>query len=233
MIPMSYKKDPYHIAGVSIDALNASRADLNLAEDAVRLGSRKYGEFINPKLFEEAYNARRQMTVDPAVALMQATYGATDQMESKVGRMLGSAQTRGRGIMGALSKSKKPLLVAGAVAAGVMLMSPSISGSIGSGESPKGGRGMTSDSFGPPGGQGMSPPPPRPNLAPRIYDTGGVRQTSRANIRMRTNDLNNSSRDFMQSARELSNGSNIHIRARDDRSALDPQSLANKIGDRL
>jgi hypothetical protein len=112
-------------------------------------------------------------------------------------------------------------------------MAPSTSGTLRTPEGTNAGRGMTPDNYGPPGTQGFSPPPPRMNNSPRVYDIGGSRMTSHANIRMRVSDLNFSSRNFMRSARQLTDGGRVNIRTRDDRSILDPRRLADKIHERL
>ena len=135
--------------------------------------------------------------------------------------------------MGAMSKMKGPILGGAAIAAGVMLMAPSTSSQARPIEGVSGGRNMSYEDMGPPSGSSMKPPPPGANISPKVYDMGGGGQTTRANIRMRVNDLNPSSRNFMRSARELSAGGNVNIRTRDDRSILDAHSLANKIHERL
>jgi hypothetical protein len=225
--------DPRQMADTLVGSLEARRSDVNAAMKAQKISKGREAKLSLNDL-TEAFNSRRQGSIDPAIAMPQRIFGGeADKFTQKASSLLGRGQAKASAFMGALGKAKKPIMAGAAIAAGIMLMAPPVSGRIGSGEGARGGGGMSSDSFGPSGGEGMLPPPPRPNIAPKVYDMGSGRQTTRANIRMHVNDLDRSSRDFMQSARELSNGGQVHIRARDDRAALDPRMLANKIQERL
>lgn len=222
-------KDPRKWSEQIIDAHAVLREDIDAAQATAKMAKGKGMEASYEEVLG-AFNARRA-SVDPSVAAGQAMYAGSDVISGKGASLVRKTQIKASGFMGALNKAKKPILIGAAAAAGIMLMAPAMSGRIK--EGPGGGRNMSSEDFGPPGGQGMMPPPPRQNIAPRVYDLGSGRQTSHANIRMRVNDLNRSSRNFMQSAREMSNGGQVHIRTRDDRSALDARMLANKIQERL
>ena len=125
------------------------------------------------------------------------------------------------------------LLVGAALAAGVMLSAPSVSGVMPGKEGPAGGMNMNMTDMGPPAGMGMAPPQPRVMASPKAYDMSGVKMSSRANIRMSMPDANNSSVDFMRQASQLANGGKVRVRTTDDRAALNPHRLASKIHERL
>lgn len=133
----------------------------------------------------------------------------------------------------ALSKSRTPIIAGAAIAAGIMMAAPSISGSIGTREGVNGGRMMKPESLGVPDGMSMNAPPPRIMASPKAYDMSGIKTSSHAKIKMSMSDAESSSGTLMQQARMLSQSGNTKITTRDDRSALSPQRLANKIQERL
>jgi hypothetical protein len=228
-----YESNPRKWAEMAIASHDAVSNDVNVAMRSASMAAGKDVSDLNLHKLTEQYYARRVGSIDAAQAMMQAGAGDADAFTLKTSRMLRRGTTKAKGLFRALSKAKGPALVGGAIAAGAMLMAPSISGVLKQREGVGGGRDLRYDDLGPPAGATMNPPPPGPNISPKVYDTGGVRPTTRANIRMRINDLDSSSRDFMRSARELSNGGNVSIRTRDDRSLLDSRSLASKIHERL
>jgi len=226
--------NPRQWAETAIASYDAVSHDVDVSMRAVSAARGKNLGDISLNQAVEMYHARRTGSVDFAQALMQANAENMDSFTAKTSRLMRRGTARAKGMFGAISRAKKPLLAGLGVAGGVMLMAPGVSGSIGS--TPEGtsaGRGMMPDDYGAPSGPGMNPPSPGMNNAPRVYDIGSGNKTSHANIRMRTNDLNSSSRDFMRSARQLSSGGQVNIKTKDDRSILDPRSLANKIHERL
>jgi hypothetical protein len=123
-------------------------------------------------------------------------------------------------------------MIGTAIAAGVMMAAPSISGSMPLKEGPAGGKNLSYNDLGPPAGLGMAPPAPRIMASPKAYDMSGVKMSSRANIRMSMPDAD-SNAGFRRQAADLANGSRVRIRTTDDRDALNPQRLASKIHERL
>ena len=220
------KYDPRQWAEVAIGAVEAAGQDVDVAMRAASFakGTSPYSPKVNE--LAEMYYARRTGSVDVAQSLAQAAAGTTDEFTTKASRLMRRGQTRATALVGALKKAGKPMLLGAAAAAGIAMMAPAISGRLKAGAD--GGRNL------PPGDdQGMSPPPPRPLTPPKAYDIGGGRTLNRATIRMRMNDLNNNSKDFMRSARALSASGNVNVNTRDDRSLLDPRMLASKIHERL
>ena len=132
-----------------------------------------------------------------------------------------------------LKGAKAPLMIGAALAAGVMLSAPSVSGVMPMKEGPGGGKNMNMTDMGPPAGVGMAPPQPRVMSSPKAYDMSGVKMSSRANIRMSMPDASSSSVDFMRQASQLANGGKVRVRTTDDRAALNPHRLASKIHERL
>jgi len=220
--------NPRQWAETAVGSLDAVRDDVNAV---MRSASFAKGNVdANIKQLTEQFHARRSGSVDIAQSLMQ---GTSDEFTTKTSRAMRRGAVRAKGFMSAVKKGSKPLMVGAAAAAGIMLMSPSTSGVLRKPEGSAGGRNMPPEDYGPPNGGPIQPPPPGPNRSPRTYDIGSGNRTSHANIRMRINDLDSSSRDFMASARALSDGSGVRINAKDDRSILDPRLLASKIHERL
>ena len=226
--------DPRQWAETAIASYDTVSQDVDISMRAVAAARGKDIGDISLNQAVEMYHARRTGSIDFAQALMQANADNVDNFTLKTSRLMRQGGARARGIMNVIKRAKKPLLAGVGIATGVMLMAPAVSGTIGGGpEGPNAGRGMIPDDYGPPGSQGINPPLPGMNASPRLYDIGGGKMTSRANIRMRINDLDSSSRDFMRSARQVSDGGRVNIRTKDDRSILDPRMLANKIHERL
>lgn len=220
--------DPRQWAETAIGSLDAVRDDVNVVMRATNTAKGRANLTLGN--IAEQFRARRAGSVDIAQSLMQ---GTVDEFSTKTTRMMRKGATKANALLSAVKKAKAPLMVGAAAAAGIMLMAPSTSGVLRKPEGVAGGRNMPPEDYGPPNGGPMQPPPAGPNRSPRIYDVGSGNRTSHANIRMRINDLDSSSRDFMASARSLSEGSGVRINARDDRSILDPRSLAGKIHERL
>lgn len=229
----SLKLDPRGAAEAAMAAYNSVSNDVDIAMKAAAVArGRQLGDVSLNKAVE-MYHARRAGSVDFAQAIMQSGADNVDNFTAKASRLMRRGGARVRGLWGAVKRAKKPLLAGAGVAAGIMAMAPSTAGVLRTPEGPSAGRNMPPDDYGPPAGMPMNPPQPGMNASPRAYDIGSGKRSSHANIRMRVNDLNSSSRSFMRSARELSSGGNVNIRTRDDRSILDPQMLANKIHERL
>jgi hypothetical protein len=220
--------DPRQWAETAIGSLDAVRDDVNVVMRATNTAKGRANLTLGN--IAEQFRARRAGSVDIAQSLMQ---GTVDDFTTKTTRAMRKGATKANALLSAVKKAKAPLMVGAAAAAGIMLMAPSTSGVLRKPEGAAGGRNMPPEDYGPPNGGPMQPPPAGPNRSPRTYDIGSGNRTSHANIRMRINDLDSSSRDFMASARALSDGSGVRINARDDRSILDPRSLAGKIHERL
>jgi hypothetical protein len=176
---------------------------------------------------------RRTGSLDMAQSLMGERHYGAEGFTQRANRALRRASTKGTLIKQALSKAKAPLMIGAAVAAGVMLAAPSVSGAIPNKEGPAGGRNLGFSDLGPPAGMGMSPPAARIMASPKAYDMSGIKTSSRANIRMSMPDADRASPDFMRQARTLAAGSNVRVRTVDDRHALNPHRLASKIHERL
>ena len=220
-------------AEMAIGAYNAVSNDVDIAMNAAAAARGKNLGDISLREATEMYYARRTGSVDVSQAIMQAAAKNTDDFTVKASRHFRAAGAKARGLFGAIKRAKKPLLAGAGLAAGIMALAPSTAGVLRNPEGPNAGQNMSMDDYGPPSGPPMNPPNPGMNASPRAYDIGSEKRSSHANIRMRVNDLNSSSRDFMNSARQLSNGGNVNIRTRDDRSLLDPRMLASKIHERL
>jgi hypothetical protein len=181
----------------------------------------------------EMYYRRRTGSLDVAQAVMHSQAYGMPGFTEQANRALRKTQSKTRAIFNAVKKGKAPILIGSTIAAGVMLSAPSISGTIAPTEGPNGGRNLSPDDLGPPRGLEMNAPPPQIMESPKVYDMSGLQVASRANIRMSMSDANRSSRDFMRHASVLARGGNVRIRTHDDREALNPHRLANKIHERL
>ncbi len=220
-------------AEISISSLEAAGSEVDLAIQGAKFAKGPASGAPSLQAIQETFHTRRSGSIDYAQEFMSRAAGESEGLSRRVSKKMGQAGVRSRAMWSAVKKAKGPMLIGAAAAAGIMLMAPSTSGVIRPIEGPQGGRNLDVSRFGPPSGEPMRPPPPRMNNSPRAYELSSGNQISRANIRMRLNDLNPSSRDFMRSARELANGGQVNIKARDDRSALDPRQLASKIHERL
>ena len=224
--------NPKQWAETAMSAYGAVDQEVNAAMRSAAVAKGKQLEGLTLEKAVEMFHARKT-SVDVSQNLFQQGAGPFDRFTTKAARAVRSGKIKSGSIFKAFTKAKKPILAGAALAAGIMLAAPSTAGELRNPEGANAGRNMDPDYGMPPGGDGMYIPPARMNVSPKVYDIGGGRSVSHANIRMRTNDLDSSSGDFMRSARQLSNGGNVNIRTRDDRSALDTRMLANKIHERL
>lgn len=218
------------MAGVAMRAHDSVRDDVDIAMRAARTAKGEGLDMASLNSATEQFFARKR-SVDVSQTLLQAGAGIEGSMESKASRLIRKGTSKATSILGAIKANKKPLLYGAAAAAGLMLMAPSISGSIPGGGS-KAAMGLSPDDLREKtqmSGKGMMPPPQRMNASPRVYDIGSEKPNYRANIRTRTSDFNSSS--FTKDARSM--GGNTNIRTRDDRSILDPRRLAQKIHERF
>jgi hypothetical protein len=217
-------------ADVAISSYESVKNEIDVAMRSSSLGKGK--RVANARLSEliEQFHMRRAGGVDVAQAFMQ-NQATGDMFTQRATRAIRQGETKVKGFLNVVKKAKAPLLMGAAAAAGIMLMAPGTAGVLRMPEGPAGGANVTPEDIGPPGGPGLNPPPPRQNIAPRVYDIGSGRETNYANIRMRVDDLDSNSRDFMSSVRSF--GGNTRIQTSDDRSVLDPRLLAKKIHERL
>ncbi|MHA2066642.1 MAG: hypothetical protein ACXABY_19900, partial [Candidatus Thorarchaeota archaeon] len=179
------------------------------------------------------YYKRRTGSLDVPQAVMRAKDYGMEGFTQKATRAMRKASTKASLVGQAMSKAKAPLMIGAAVAAGVMLAAPAMSGHMPQKEGPAGGRNLGFSDLGPPTGMGMSPPAARIMSSPKAYDMSGIKMSSRANIRMSMPDADRAGADFMRQARTLASNSNVRIRTVDDRHALNPHRLASKIHERL
>ena len=232
IVTKTLRYSPKEYAQQAINAAAAVGEDVDYAYKAARTAK---GMGISGDLNElvTMYYKRRTGSIDVAQSLMQAKDRGMEGFTQNVSRMLRQAAVKKNFIVKSLKGAKAPLLVGAALAAGVMLSAPSVSGVMPGKEGPAGGMNMNMTDMGPPAGMGMAPPQPRVMASPKAYDMSGVKMSSRANIRMSMPDANNSSVDFMRQASQLANGGKVRVRTTDDRAALNPHRLASKIHERL
>ena len=231
----SYTVDPQRLARQTIESLNeVGRERLNAAIVSSRIAGGK-GKPVDfgIQAAKSRLQVRQAGSPDVMQEIMYGLSGQGDDMSSRMARKIGQMEGRGARLWTEVKRAKKPLMIGAGAAAALMMIAPSTSGSIRPTDSPQGGRGVTADTMGPPTGTGMAPPPPGMMHSPRVYNMGGGSRVSHANIRTRLGDFNSSSRDFMQSARQLSNGGHVNISVNDNRHILDPRRLAEKIEERL
>jgi hypothetical protein len=232
IVTKTLRYSPKEYAEQAVNAAVAVGDDVDFAYKAARTAK---GMGVSGDLNEltTMYYKRRTGSIDVAQSLMQAKDRGMEGFTQRASRMLRKAATKKNFIVKSLKGAKAPLLVGAALAAGVMLSAPSVSGVTPLKEGPGGGKNMNMTDMGPPAGAGMSPPPPRVMASPKAYDMSGVKMSSRANIRMSMPDANSSSVDFMRQASQLANGGKVRVRTTDDRAALSPHRLASKIHERL
>jgi len=232
LVSQTMKYSPKRWAEQAIQSASVVGEDVEAAYRSARaVKGSVSGNFYD--LVESSFK-RRTGSLDVAQSVMHSkTYGMPGFTET-TNRVLRQASAKSRSILGGLQKAKGPALIGAAIAGGLMLAAPSISGAINAPmEGVAGGRNLSHNDLGPPAGAGMSVPPPRIMSSPKAYDMSGIKMSSRAKIRMTMPDANSASNNFMKHAGTLASGGNVRIHTTDDRSALSPHRLANKIHERL
>jgi len=229
----SLKYEPRKWAETAISSYDSVSKEIDTAMKANAASRGRHGGGIALEEAVRMFHSRRTGSVDVTKTMMQANAGNINKFTMRASRAVMRGQVKARSLLSAAGRAKKPLLAGLGVAAGIMLMAPSTAGVMRNPEGANSGRNVDFENPDYVGGHPMNPPSPGMNMSPKIYDMGGGRRTSHANIRMRTDDLNSSSDDLMRSARQLSNGGSVNIRTKDDRSILDANSLARKIHERL
>jgi hypothetical protein len=232
MVPQTMKYSPKQWASQAMEAAVAAGPEVDIAYKSARAAKGTVPRDFSTLV--EMYYKRRTGSLDVAQSVMHSKAYGMPGFTEQSNRVLRQAGTKTRAILGALKKAKAPALIGAALGAGIMLSAPSVSGAIAAPrEGPAGGRNLNNMDLGPPAGVGVNPPPPRIMSSPKVYDMSGIKMSSRANIRMSMPDANEAGGDFMRHAGALANGGNVRVRTTDDRSALSPQRLANKIHERL
>jgi hypothetical protein len=232
LVPQTMKYSPKRWADQAMQAAVSASEDVEIAYKSARAAKGIVPQDMSTLV--EMYYKRRTGSLDVAQSVMHSKSYGMPGFTERANRVLRQAGTKTRAILGALSKAKAPALVGAAIGAGMMLSAPSVSGALQAPrEGPAGGRNINNIDLGPPAGVGVNPPPPRIMVSPKAYDMGGIKMSSRANIRMSMPDAQQSGGDFMRNARTLASGGNVRVRTTDDREALSPHRLANKIHERL
>lgn len=232
MASRSLKYNPKEWASQAISAAGAAGEDVEIAYKSARAAKGTVPADFSTLV--EMYYKRRTGSLDVAQSVMHSKAYGMPGFTEQTNRVLRQAGTKTRAILGALKKAKAPALIGAAIGAGMMLSAPSVSGAImAPREGPAGGKNLNNIDLGPPAGVGVNPPEPRIMESPKVYDMSGIQMSSRANIRMSMPDANQAGSDFMRHAGALASGGNVRVRTVDDRSALSPQRLANKIHERL
>jgi hypothetical protein len=229
-------------ADIAMRSMMAVEDDVEVAFNTARAAmkggaaSRADTQITVSMLTEQIFN-RKQGSLDPAIAAMQSASYGPEGVTQGVNRLLRDVGTKKRVVTDALRKAKAPIALGAAIGTAVMLSAPSAAGVLSknrvTSEGAAGGANITADDMGPPSGFGISPPDPRIMTPKKIYDVGGTKLSSHANIRMRLDDLEVSKRDVMRHARDLSRSGRVRIKIADNRDALDAQMLASKIHERL
>lgn len=171
----------------------------------------------------------------PDVAGMLA--GGMEGKPSLMGRVKAGAwqfRRRARAVGQVLSRAKTPLALGAAAAGAVALAAPSISGHLTNPnlQGAAGGKNVDMSDSIPVSGPEMTPPKQGIMRSPRVYDTGNM--ASRVQTRYNANDIENDRATIMrQVAAMRGNGANVRMQLKDDRAALDPHMLANKIHERM
>ena len=223
---------------ISRVSLNAAKTIEHEANTIIRATAFAKGKSVGEgegllRMMQEMVNLRKSGSPDVAMSIMEKLGTNKSGVFSDASRVIRRAGAKTSRILGTLKAAKGPLMIGAAAAAGIMLMAPSTAGVIRPAEGANAGRNLNNETLDVPSGMRVGPPPPGPNVSPKVYDSGGVRRTNRANINIQMRDLEGSRKDFMRSASQLSNSGRVNIRTRDDRSSLDPRRLADKITERL
>ena len=232
VLQQSLNVDPSAWAKTAIESAANVSDEIDIAYKAAQVGKGKRSLREVNEVVEMMYR-RKSGSLDVAQSLMYASEtGIGNSLSQSANRMMRKGQAKLSSVGRVLNKAKGPAMIGLAAAAGLSMLAPSVSGTLKT-EGPRAGRGVSPDSLGPPSGPGMTPPEPRIMSSPKVYDMGGMRSGSRANIRMSLGDANASSQSLMGRVRDMAQSGNVSIRTVDDRSVLDPQRLANKIHERL
>lgn len=232
IVTQTLRYSPKEYAEQAIRSVSAVDDDVEAAYRSARI-AKKGGAGGDINQLTSMYYKRRTGSIDVAQSLMQAKDYGMEGFGQRTNRLIRQTAVKKNLTFRALKAAKGPLIAGAAVAAGVMMAAPSVSGAMPYKEGAAGGQNMRFSDMGPPSGVGMSPPAPRIMSSPKAYDMSGVKMSSRAKIRMSMPDADNSGADFMRQASELANGGNVRVRTTDDRAVLSPQRLASKIHERL
>jgi hypothetical protein len=233
--PVQY--DPGRTAKVLMGAMEPIESEIDDIIGIAR-ASKKVGDYATLDKITREMATHRFSGVDPGMAAVRAAAEGRVTKTAVAEKALRRAAGTWARVKSVAAKAKGPALI-GAVAAGAILAaSPSVSGSLPRNrnvEGPAGGRNLTKDSLMMmPSGPGMNPPPPRIMSPKKVYDgISSAPISARADVKMHLDDAEIRAEQLSRRARELTDSSNVSIRYRDDREALDPAMLANRIYRRL
>jgi hypothetical protein len=222
------KFDPEANARTLVEAYHASKADVDLS-----IKQRAYAKgktYIDVSLDElrRMQALRQRGSVDVGQAAVQQVAEGGGLYKTTASNAVAVA-TKAKAAGRALWEAKWPLLAGAAVAGGLMLLAPSGAGQVPYTAPPR--KEFKEDSVDIPNGGGISIPPSRMNNSPTVYDMGMA--STNSTLQMSSADLGRSNRGFSNSVNGLAGGGRGRITVRDDRSALDPNQLANHIYERL
>lgn len=195
----------------------SKRASVNLQEDELRRQMR---------LIE----SRSQ--VDAAQAMRAERARGAAGIGAKAQRVVSKGRSRYRAVGNVLKRGKGPMALGAAAAAGILLMSPSVSGSIPANpnmEGAAGGRNINPEDSIPPTGPGLSPPRSGMRASPRAYFQKG--DSTLANMRTTSPDFDGErTAEAMRQVRELNETRmRSKVNLSDNRESLDSRMLADKI----
>lgn len=232
ILQQSMTLDPTGWAKTAIESAENVSDEVDIAYRSAQIAKGKKPLREVNQVVEMMYQ-RKSGSLDVAQSLMYAgEKGIGQSISEGANRMMRKGKTKVSAISRVLGKAKGPAAIGLAAAAGIAMMAPSVSGSLKT-EGSRGGKNFVPSDLGPTGGPGINPPQPRIMSSPKVYDMGGMRSSSRANIRMSLGDANSSSESLMSRVRDMANNGSVNLRTIDDRSVLDAHSLASKIHERL
>jgi len=228
---ISYSYNPETMGRELAEAYAEHHAEVRPALDIGRQSKRARVSIPEDEMRKQISLYKSRARADAAqAAKAQRVFGKAG-VEAGIHRAAASGRSRLKAVSNVLKRGKGPMALGAATAAGILLMSPSVSGTLPANpnvEGAAGGRNLNPEDSIPPQGPGMTPP------------NSGMRNSSRAYFQRDSStlaSLKGSSPDFsgerldetMRQIRQLGEARRSRINVSDNRDALDSKMLADRV----
>lgn len=229
----SYSLDysPTKAARTSVEALRASQREVELSHElaAASKGSR---QLTRERMAEHLAFSREGLSLDVGQRMVRGIEEGEGNILSMASRRIKGLTNKASQVASVMSRAKKPLVLGALAGAAIMMSAPAVSGSLKNPnkEGPAGGHNVDMMNSMPPSGPGMSIPKARIQRSPRTYSLPSSRMTGSYDSRDLDKDYNGAMR-YASSMNSSSVNARMHVN--DNRSAMDPRMLANKIHEQM
>jgi len=229
---VAYDYDPSSMAQDLSSAYAETHDEIRPAMDISRQSKRAAVNLSEEEIKKQISLLESRVQVDAAqVIRAQRTMGSAS-IGARTQRAATVARSRYRAIGNVLKKGKGPMALGAAAAAGILLASPPVSGTIPANpniEGAAGGRNINPEDSIPPSGPGMRPPRSGMRASPKAYLQ--KEGSTMANMRATSSDFGAERvSETLRQMRELeSTRMRSRIKISDNRESLDSRMLADKI----